>query len=85
MSKSHSVKSGVTDNGNKYAVNFDNLSREFRDSIPVRPLYVFEGKKCHDIVEALLDIQYEDSDTDDSKKNKLHAVRQRVFSSKVLI
>ena len=38
------------------AINFKNLSREFRDSIPVRPLYILEEKKCHDILEALIDI-----------------------------
>ena len=35
------------------AVNLDNLKRELRDDDPIRPLYVFEEKKCHDVVEAL--------------------------------
>ena len=39
-----------------YAINFNNLSREFRVSDPVRPLYVMEEKKCHDIIEALLNV-----------------------------
>ena len=38
------------------AINFKNLCREFRDSIPVRPLYILEEKKCHDILEAMFDI-----------------------------
>ena len=42
------------------AINFDNLSREFRDTIPVRPLYVVEEKKCQDIIEALLNINHDE-------------------------
>ena len=38
------------------AVNFDNLKRELRDDDPIRPFYVFEEKKCHDVVEALFNI-----------------------------
>jgi hypothetical protein len=38
------------------AINFDNLSREFRDSDPVRPLFVMEEKKVNDIIEALLNV-----------------------------
>ena len=53
------ITTKLTYDENKYAVNFNNLCREFRDSIPVRPLYVLEEKKCHDIVEALLDINLE--------------------------
>ena len=37
----------------------DNLRGELRDSIPVRPIYVMEEKKCHDIIYALLDVNYE--------------------------
>ena len=48
----------VYDNEN-YAINFDNLCRKFRDSIPVRPLFIMEEKKCHDIIEALLNTRYE--------------------------
>ena len=38
----------------KYAINFDNLCRNFKDSMPVRPLFIMEEKKCHDIIEALM-------------------------------
>ena len=41
------------------AVNFVNLCREYRDSIPVRPLYVMEEKKCHDVIEALFNVNHE--------------------------
>ena len=37
----------------------DNLRGELRDSIPVRPIYVMEEKKCHDIIYALLNVNYE--------------------------
>jgi hypothetical protein len=43
-------------NSDQYAVNFNNLCREFRDNIPVRPLFVMEEKKCHDITEAMLNV-----------------------------
>ena len=43
-------------NDENYAINFDNLNREFWNSIPDRPLYVLEEKKCHDIIEALINV-----------------------------
>ena len=46
-------------NTDKHAVNFDNLNRDFWNSIPVRPLYVMEVKKCHDILEALINVNQE--------------------------
>ena len=39
---------------NGSAVNLTNLCREFRDSDPVRPYFIMEEKKVHDITEALL-------------------------------
>ena len=48
----------VYDNEN-CAVNSDNLRRELRDSIPVRPIYVMEEKKCHDIIDVLLNVNRE--------------------------
>ena len=38
------------------AVKFENLSKELRNSIPDRPLYVMEEKKCHDKIEALMNV-----------------------------
>ena len=46
-------------NSENYAINFDNLCRQFRDSMPVRPLFIMEEKKCHDIVEALMNTNHE--------------------------
>ena len=48
----------VYDDG-QHAINFDNLSKDLRNSIPDRPVYVIEEKKCHDIIEALLNINRE--------------------------
>ena len=39
------ITTKLTYDGDKFAINFDNLSREFRDIIPVRPLYVLEENK----------------------------------------
>ena len=54
---------GITTNlsydADHYAVNFENLSKEFRNSIPDRPFYVMEEKKCHDVIEALININRE--------------------------
>ena len=54
---------GITTNlsydADHYAVNFENLSKEFRNSIPDRPFYVMEEKKCHDVIEALISINRE--------------------------
>ena len=51
---------GITTNlrydSNGNAVNFENLSKELRNSIPDRPLYVMEEKKCHDVTEALMNV-----------------------------
>ena len=38
------------------AINFDNLSRKFWDSHPVRPVYIMEEKKCHDMIEAMINV-----------------------------
>jgi hypothetical protein len=38
------------------AIDFNNLSREFRDSDPVRPFYIMEEKKVHDVTEALINV-----------------------------
>ena len=46
----------------QYAVNFENLNKKFWNSIPVRPLYVIEEKKCHDILEALINVRRIDID-----------------------
>ena len=54
------ITTKLTYENNEYSVNFDNLSREFRDNIPVRPLYVLEEKKCHDVVDALLKVNREE-------------------------
>lgn len=40
----------------QYAINFNNLSKDLRNDIPDRPIYIIEVKKCHDIIEALLNI-----------------------------
>ena len=50
-------------NAENYAVNFDNLNREFWNSIPERPLYVIEEKKCHDVIEALINVNREKMET----------------------
>ena len=46
-------------NEDNFAVNFDNLNRGFWNSIPERPLYVIEEKKCHDVIEALINVNRE--------------------------
>jgi hypothetical protein len=57
---------------NEYAINFDNLSREFRDSDPVRPLYIMEEKKCHDIIEALLNVNCDAIETNRNEMQSLY-------------
>ena len=51
-------------NANNLAVNFDHLKREYRDSDPTRPIYIFEVKKCNDILEALINVNKEKIETD---------------------
>ena len=50
------ITSKLRYDSNGYAINFENLSKELRNSIPDRPLYVMEEKKCHDIIEAMINI-----------------------------
>ena len=66
------ITSQLTYDGDNYAVNFENLKREFRDSIPVRPLYLMEEKKCQDVIEALININRE-------KKLKGRIEMQKLF------
>ena len=65
------ITTKLTYDGDKYAVNFDNLKREFRDSIPVRPLYVMEEKKCQDVIEAAININREKIEKGRIEKEKL--------------
>ena len=60
----------VYDDG-QYAINFDNLSKDLRDNIPDRPIYVIEEKKCHDIIEALLNIHREKIENNRIKMKKI--------------
>jgi uncharacterized C2H2 Zn-finger protein len=50
------ITSKISYDSDGIAVNLDNLSREFWDSDPVRPLYIMEEKRIHDIMEALLNV-----------------------------
>ena len=59
------------------AINFDNLSREFRDSDPVRPLYIMQEKKCHDIIEGLLNVN---SEKIESNKKELETVYTQSYN-----
>jgi hypothetical protein len=54
------ITTKLTYDNNQCAVNLDNLSREYRDNIPVQPLYVLEEKKCHDITDAMLKVNREE-------------------------
>ena len=40
----------------EFAINFNNLSREFRNTDPVRSFYIMEEKKVHDVIQGLLNV-----------------------------
>lgn len=56
----------------KYAINFNNLSKDLRNSIPDRPTYVIEVKRCHDVVEALLNINRQKIAENKNKMRKIY-------------
>ena len=58
------------------AINFDNLSRKFWDSDPVRPVYIMEEKKCHDMIEAMINVN---KDNIEANRNKM----QRIYDESV--
>jgi hypothetical protein len=65
------ITTKVTYDSDNFAINFDNLSRGFRDIIPVRPLYILEEKKGQDIIEALLNLNREEINRSRIKMQKL--------------
>ena len=69
------ITTKLTYDGDKFAINFDNLSREFRDIIPVRPLYLLEEKKSQDIIEALLNINSGKKSTEAELKCKNYLMK----------
>ena len=65
------ITSKLTYDGDNYAFKFENLKREFEDSIPVRPLYLMEEKKCQDVIEALINLNREKIDKGRIEMQKL--------------
>ena len=65
------ISSKLSYDNKGYAINFDNLSREFRDSDPVRPLYIMEENKCHDIIEGMLNVN---CDVIETNRNEMHSI-----------
>lgn len=60
------------------AVNLNNLSREFRDSDPVRPFYIMEEKKVHDIFQALLNVN---SAKIESNKQEMQSIYDESYNA----
>ena len=65
------ITSQLTYDVDNYVVNFKNLRREFIDSIPVRPLYLMEEKKCQDVIEALVNLNSDKIDKGRIEMQKL--------------
>ena len=57
---------------NNYSINFNNLSKDLRNSIPERPQYVIEVKRCHDIIEGLLNINRKKISDNKNMMNKVY-------------
>ena len=55
-----------------YAINFNNLSKDLRNSIPERPKYVIEVKRCQDIIEGLLNINRKKIDDNKNMMKKVY-------------